>query len=108
MENQAKAAQAQEMIEQRKREADTALAEANVMFTNAQSKNTMDDNSKQLAVAIDKHFQEWANLTINAVKEGAELPEHPGFDQIIMMARQLIQPQQPAPQEQPVEQQGMM
>jgi hypothetical protein len=108
IQQQSEAAQSQQQIEQRRREADTALAEANVMFTNAQSKNTMDDNSKQLAVAIDKHFQEWANLTINAVKEGAELPEHPGFDQIIMMARQLIQPQQPMPQEQPVEQEGMM
>jgi hypothetical protein len=98
---QTEAAQAQQAIEQRKREADTSLAEANVTFTNAQSKNTMDDNSKQLAVAIDKHFQEWADLTIRAVKEGAELPEHPGFDQVLMMAREVIQPA-PKPQQQPM------
>ena len=50
------------------------LAEANVAFTGAQTKNTSDDNAKQLAVAIDKHFQEWADLGIKAVKEGAQLP----------------------------------
>jgi hypothetical protein len=98
---QTEAAQAQQAIEQRKREADTSLAEANVSYTNAQSKNTMDDNSKQLAVAIDKHFQEWADLTIKAVKEGAELPEHPGFDQVLMMAREVIQPQQQMAPQQP-------
>ena len=97
LQQQSQAAQAQQAIEQRKREADVALAEANVSYTNAQSKNTMDDNSKQLAVSIDKHFQEWADLTIKSVKEGAELPEHPSFDQIIMLARQLINPQPQAP-----------
>jgi len=94
LEEQSKAQQANQALEQRKKEADAALAEANVTFTNAQSKNTMDDNSKQLAVSIDRHFQEWADLTIKAVKEGAELPEHPGFDQVIMMAREIIQPKQ--------------
>ena len=101
IEEQSKAAQAKQQVEQRKQEADAALAEANVSYTNAQSKNTMDDNSKQLAVSIDKHFQEWADLTIKAVKEGAELPEHPGFDQVLMMARQIIQPQQKMAQQQP-------
>ena len=108
IQQQTQAAQAQQAIEQRKREADTALAEANVTFTNAQSKNTMDDNSKQLAVSIDKHFQEWADLAIKAVKEGAELPEHPGFDQIIMMARQIIQPQQEMAPQQPQQEMAQM
>ena len=94
LEKQSKDKQAQEMIEQRKREADAALAEANVRFTDAQSRNTMDDNAKQLAVSIDKHFQEWADLTIKSVKEGAEIPPHPEYGQIIMMARQILQPQQ--------------
>ena len=47
----------------------------------------------------DKHYQEWADLTIKAVKEGAELPQHPGFDQIVMIARQLINPPQQQPQQ---------
>ena len=99
LEKQSKDAQMSEQVQQRKLEADAALAEANVGYTNAQSKNTMDDNSKQLAVSIDKHFQEWADLAIKAVKEGAELPEHPDYGQIIQMARQIIQPQQQTQQQ---------
>ena len=77
-------------LEDRKMEADAALAEANVAFTGAQTKNTGDDNAKQLAVSIDKHFQEWAELGIKAVKEGAELPPRPDYSQIIQMAKQLL------------------
>jgi hypothetical protein len=88
-----------EMLKNRKAEADAALAESNVAYTDAQSKNTMDDNAKQLAVSIDKHFQEWADLTIKATKEGAELPPHPDYANIIMMARELLNPS-PPPQEQ--------
>ena len=87
--------QSQELqeLERRKLEADAALAEANVAFTGAQTKNTGDDNAKQLAVSIDKHFQEWADLGIKAVKEGAELPPRPDYQQILMMAKQLLKPE---------------
>ena len=77
-------------LEDRKTAADAALAEANVAFTGAQTKNTYDDNAKQLAVSIDKHFQEWADLQIKSVKEGAELPQRPDYTQILMMAQQLL------------------
>ena len=77
-------------LERRKMEADAALAEANVSFTGAQTKNTFDDNAKQLAVSIDKHFQEWADLQIKSVKEGAELPPRPDYAQILLMAQQLL------------------
>ena len=80
-------------LEDRKMEADAALAEANVTFTGAQTKNTGDDNAKQLAVSIDKHFQEWADLGIKAVKEGAELPPRPDFQQILMMAKSILNPE---------------
>jgi len=89
-----------EMLKNRKAEADAALAESNVAYTDAQSKNTMDDNAKQLAVSIDKHFQEWADLTIKATKEGAELPPHPDYASVIMMARELLNPSPPPMQEQ--------
>ena len=45
----------------------------------------MDDNAKQLAVSIDTHFQNWAELGIKAAKEGAEIPPRPDFQQILMM-----------------------
>jgi len=91
IQQQTQAAQAKQQVEQRKMEADAALAEANVGYTNAQAKNTMDDNARQLAVSIDRHFQEWADLTVKATKEGAELPPHPDYDQVIILARQILQ-----------------
>ena len=99
---QSEAAQKQQELEQRKLEADAMLAESNVGFTQAQTKNTVDDNSKQLAVAIDKHFQEWADLQIKSVKEGAELPPRPDFGQILVMAKQLLSMQQQQPMAQPM------
>ena len=91
IQGQSQAAQAERQANQRKVEADVAFAEANVMYTGAQTKNTFDDNAKQLAVSIDKHFQEWADLQIKSVKEGAELPPHPDYGEILKMARQLLQ-----------------
>ena len=92
---QAEEAQKKSALEDRKMEADAALAEANVAFTGAQTKNTGDDNKKQLAVSIDKHFQEWAELSIKAVKEGAEIPPRPDFQQILDMAQGILEPPKP-------------
>ena len=89
-EEQSKEAQAKRQIEQRKAEADAALAESNVRFTAAQTKNTSDDNAKAMAVALDEHYQAWADLHIKAVKEGAELPPQPDINQLIMMAKQIV------------------
>ncbi len=95
---QTEIAKAKSALEDRKAEAEAALAEANVGFTQSQTKNTGDDNSKQLAVAIDKHFQEWADIGIKAVKEGAELPSRPDFQQILEMADGILNPQPPEKQ----------
>ena len=45
-------------------------------------------------------MSELSDLTIKAAKEGTELPPHPEYGEIIMMARELINPQ---PQQQPME-----
>lgn len=94
LETQTKSAQTKREQEERKAAADAALAEANVAYTNTQSANSLQDNTKQLAVSIDKHFQEWAELTIKAAKEGAELPPHPSYEEIIATAMSLIKPEQ--------------
>ncbi|MDD9818569.1 MAG: hypothetical protein OXU61_10635, partial [Gammaproteobacteria bacterium] len=96
LKKQSEERQKKEQIEDMKMQAEAMLAQANVAFTQAQTKNTSDDNAKQLAVSIDKHFQEWADLQIKAVKEGAELPPRPEYTQILMMAQQLLtQPTKP-------------
>jgi len=90
IQKQTEAATMKRDLEARKAQADTSLAEANVRYTDTQSANAMQDNTKQLAEAIDRHFQEWADLTIKAQKEGTQLPPHPSYDQIIGLATQLI------------------
>ena len=90
LEEQTQKNEQRQELEDRKMMADASLAEANVMFTQAQTKNTADDNAKQLAVSIDKHFQEWADLQIKSVKEGAELPPRPDYTQILLLAQQLL------------------
>lgn len=77
-------------VENQKAMTDVALAKANVDYTASQAMNTQTDNARQLAVAIDRHFQEWAELSVKAVKEGAELPPHPSFEEIVMVADQLM------------------
>jgi hypothetical protein len=108
IEQQSKAKQTEQEMVQKKAEADLALQEANVSYTKAQAKNTSDDNIKQLAVALDKHYQEWADLQIRAVKEGAEIMPEPNFEEMILLAKQAIDmsdaplpPQQPAQGMQP-------
>lgn len=82
-------------LENDKAQAELGLAQANIAYTNTQSANAMQDNTKQLAVAIDKHYQEWASVSINAHKEGIEVPPHPTYAEIIQLAASLIQQQQP-------------
>ena len=93
IQQQTQAKEIEKQANQKKMLAEAALSEANVMYTQAQAKNTMDDNARQLAVSIDKHFQEWAELAVKATKEGAEIPPHPSYEQILMLARNIINPQ---------------
>jgi hypothetical protein len=97
IQQQSQAKQMEQENLQKKAAADLALQEANVTYTNAQAKNTSDDNIKQLAVAMDKHQQEWADLTIKAVKEGAQIPPAPSFEELLMMAKMAIDMSQANP-----------
>lgn len=85
--------QAQEkmkQIEEKVRQLDIAQRQATIDLTNIQSKNAIQDNTKQLMVALDKSYQEWAKLHIQAAKEGVELPPQPSIEQLLMTANQLI------------------
>jgi len=97
LQQQSQAKQAEQDNMQKKAAADLALQEANVAYTNAQAKNTSDDNIKQLAVAMDKHQQEWADLAIKSVKEGAQIPPAPNFEELLMMAKMAIDMSQANP-----------
>ena len=90
VEEQSETAMQQRELEMRKVSADIGLAEANVKFTDVQSLNTSQDNTRSLAIMLDKHHQEWADLYIKANKEGVTPPEKPSIDQIITMANAIM------------------
>lgn len=90
VQSQTERAQKEQEIAQQKQELEMALSQSNITYTDAQTKNVQDDNAKQLAVSIDKSFQEWAGLEIKSVKEGAVLPARPPYDQVIAMAREIL------------------
>jgi len=69
---------------------DKALKQANIDFTNTQTKNALQDNTKQLMVALDKSYQEWAKLYIEAAKEGVDLPERPSAEDLLNLSAQII------------------
>ena len=66
------------------------LARANVNYTNVQASNAIQDNTKQLAVAIDRHQQEWEKLRQEALKNEVEPTQMPNMDQTIQKATALI------------------
>ena len=68
-----------------------ALDQANVDYTNVQSQNAIQDNLKQLVVALDKSYQEWAKLSISATKEGQPAPQQPDVGTMYETAKLLIQ-----------------
>lgn len=83
-----------------------ALDQANVDYTNVQSQNAIQDNLKQLVVALDKSYQEWAKLDISAAKEGTTPAEQPNVQEMYALAQELIsktmtQPKSNGNQEQP-------
>tara|TARA_B100000214_G_scaffold211148_1_gene153354 strand:- start:356 stop:2518 length:2163 start_codon:yes stop_codon:yes gene_type:complete len=90
IQQQTKSAELNRQVQEKKAASEVALQEANVQYTHAQAKNTLDDNARQLAVSIDKHFQEWADLNIKATKEGTKVPPHPAYNDILMMAQQIL------------------
>lgn len=75
-----------------------ALDQANVDYTNVQSQNAIQDNLKQLVVALDKSYQEWSKLSISAAKEGQPEPTKPDVQEMYETAQTLIQRTMTPPQ----------
>jgi len=77
-------------LEEQKAMLDMAQRQATLDLTNIQSKNAMQDNAKQLMVALDKSQQEWAKLYVAAAKEGVELPPHKSIEELLGIAKAVI------------------
>jgi len=84
------AAAKQKALEEQAVQLNLAQQQATLDLTNVQAKNAMQDNTKQLMVALDKSYQEWAKLHIAAAKEGVELPKQPDITQLLKIAKQVI------------------
>ena len=87
---QQQAAEKKKALEEQNLMVKMALDQANVDYTNVQSQNAIQDNLKQLVVALDKSYQEWSKLTIQATKEGQPVPEQPNVQEMYQTAQSLI------------------
>jgi hypothetical protein len=78
-------------LEEKIKQLDAAQREATIALTNVQSKNAMQDNTKQLMVALDKSYQEWAKLTIEAAEKGVTLEPRPSAQELLATAKSMIE-----------------
>lgn len=77
-------------LQEQKDQLDIMLRESQVALTNVQAKNAMQDNIRQLFIAMDKSSQEWGKLAINAAKEGVPAPERPSIEELLAVATKYI------------------
>jgi len=66
------------------------LQQANIDYTNVQAQNAIQDNLKQLMVALDKSEQEWSKLALDAGKEQQPMPSKSNIDHLYSKAKSLI------------------
>jgi hypothetical protein len=84
-------AEKQRQLEEQAKMIDMAQRQATLDLTNVQAKNAMQDNTKQLMVALDKSYQEWGKLYIQAAKEGVAPPPHPDVKELLTLAKSFIE-----------------
>jgi len=96
MEQQQKEAEEGKKIVKEKEQTEIDQGKANIRYTNVQADNATQDNARQLAIAIDTHFQKWADMQAKAKKDGVEFPPMPDFEQIIEMSKRLLVDMSPA------------
>jgi hypothetical protein len=88
--NEEQAQQKKQALEEQLKQLDIAQRQATLDLTNVQSKNAMQDNTKQLMVALDKSQQEYLKLYISAAKEGVELPPVKSIDELLKIANEFV------------------
>jgi hypothetical protein len=73
-------------LEEERAQLEMEQIRAAIALTNIQSQNAIQDNTRQLMVALDKSHQEWAKLYIAAAKEGIEPPKAPEIKELLQIA----------------------
>lgn len=92
-ENNQKAAEKQKAMEEEAKQIDLQQRRATLDLTRIQAKNSISDNVKQMAVALDKSVQERLKIYVSAAKEGVELPEMPSIESLMKIAREFVEDQ---------------
>lgn len=77
-------------LEEQKVQLEISQLKAAVALTNIQTKNAMQDNARQLMIAMDKSYREWAKIYIDAAKEGVQPPQPPKIEDLLKIASQVI------------------
>jgi hypothetical protein len=90
--------QAEQAMKKELGELDIAQRKGTVILTNIQSKNAIQDNARQLAIAMDASQQKWADIIIKAGKEGIpEIAKPIPFEELLKKAMEFIQASSGAP-----------
>ena len=87
-------------IASRVEESKAKQAEANSVYTKVQADNSLQDNIRQTAIALDRHSQEWARLKTDAIKAEVtpeNLPTPGNMDEIMMKAIEIVKSIEAAP-----------
>lgn len=97
--NEMKAAAKAKALQEEQTMWDIEQRKATVALTNVQSKNALQDNARQLVIAWDKHYQDWAKLAIEAAAKGVGLPDkaQPNLEELMMKAMQIVSMDASAP-----------
>lgn len=78
------------MLEEETQQLALSLQKANIGYTTTQAQNAIQDNLKQLMVALDRSEQEWTKLALEAGKNGQAMPAKSNTDALYAKAQQLI------------------
>lgn len=102
------AAEKLKQLEEKLKNLDIMQREATIALTNIQSKNAIQDNMRQMIVAMDTHHQKWADLIIKAAKDGIDtnLIQKPNIEEMVKSAWTFINQDASAPINSPKVQQA--
>jgi len=96
---EAQAGEKLRQLEEQVKKLDIMQREATIALTNIQSKNAIQDNMRQMIVAMDKHHQEWADLKYKAAKDGVDpsILVQPNIEELVKKAWMFINQDASAP-----------
>jgi len=77
-------------LDEQIKQLDISTRQANLALTNVQTKNSMQDNARQLLVAVIKEKQEWAKILVSAAKEGIDPSTLPPEPDVMTILKQIM------------------